>query len=625
MADFFIGGLEAFLDTPDKNKIVVDDPSSKKLIPKESIEYPFLSNDLSEEQIREKFVDLIRNFTPEFTSWHIGTMIIYNMRQLNILELSYLPTGDQLVLVNYDDFWTRYNVITAYFAEKCLIHAKRFDAELTAKEYWDKNANVLANNIIEKKLPITNANLAEQMYYNYKTPGFFYLTHVIGLYRKFNATCVLDMCAGWGNHLVAAFAESLNFYCGVDPSSCMFKVYDEIINFFRKTNKHTKTEMINEPFEDAKIPEKNYDLVLSTPPYFFLEHYSDESSQSDNKFPNLDDWYEKFLMFSLRKAWGYLKPGGYLAVNINDINLNFVRGKPNESLYAEFLEKGSSIKYVERMIQDINLFPDSIYLGVILTVNHTKKKRESPQPVWLWRKDVILTNNPPFKVINVDNFNIITDEDLPAGTKQRTINFLKGIGSDLLYNGSFYSMQIVYYALAAKLAKKKIYAYFDFKYLKKEHIAIFRARMFGINVLDINMKENKPESLITVPNAKTNENIKNLLINVFKEHIDVFKKVKTIWIPESLSLAEALTSLGLNIKVNMVQICDKIKNENEQIKIYVSDDPCYKKSIIDAPYPSIPFWDSKVYIVAKKYGAEEDWIFNNGSLINNDFALRKFL
>ena len=68
MADFFIGGLEAFLDTPDKNKIVVDDPSSKKLIPKESIEYPFLSNDLSEEQIREKFIDLIKNFTPEFTS-----------------------------------------------------------------------------------------------------------------------------------------------------------------------------------------------------------------------------------------------------------------------------------------------------------------------------------------------------------------------------------------------------------------------------------------------------------------------------------------------------------------------------------------------------------------------------
>ena len=145
-------------------------------------------------------------------------MMIYNMSQLNILELSYLPTGNQLILVNYEDFWNRYNVITAYFAEKCLIHAKRFDAELTAKEYWDKNANVLANNLIEKNLPITNANLADQMYYNYKTPGFFYLTHVIGLYRKFNVTRVLDMCAGWGNHLVAAFVESLKFYCGVDKT-----------------------------------------------------------------------------------------------------------------------------------------------------------------------------------------------------------------------------------------------------------------------------------------------------------------------------------------------------------------------------------------------------------------------
>lgn len=561
-------------------------------IPKESIEYPFLRNDLTKELIYNKFNDLLK-FKPTFSEISYENASIRNIPDLNPLELCYLQNGKPKALINYPDYWTKYNLITSYFSERCMIHSKRFDVELTAKEYWDTNKGKLVQNLIEQQLPITNANLADQMYLNYIGPTYFNITNVCGIIDLLGGKCILDFCAGWGDRLIGSLVRDADFYCGVDPNSCLHTVYPEIVNFFQR---RTEVKMIESPFETAEIPDKNYDLILTSPPFFTLEEYSPESTQSIIKYGNLEDWYNNFLLFSLKKAWSYLKPGGHMAIYINDISLRTLKSK-------------QSIKYTERMIQDVNLFPDSLYLGVLMLMSLKNNKPISPQPLWIWHKNVIPVN-PPFNIAQYDEFNVIDDGVLMAGTKQRAMNFLTNIDSDFLFTGNMYGMQIVYHALAAKIAKKKIYAYFDFKYFRPDCSAILRARMLGINILPKTGK-NIP-GLYIVPSAHTDNIIKNLLIKEFENHADQLKQITTIWIPESMCLADALMHINPNIQIIMVLICNKTNVQN--MKTYRALESCYEPARYPPKYESVPMWDAKVWAIAKKNGKKGDWIFNTGAL-----------
>ena len=63
------------------------------------------------------------------------------------------------------------------------------------------------------------------------------------------------------------------------------------------------------------------DSVLTSPPYFCAEIYSDEETQSAKKFPTYAEWREGFLRKMLKTCATYLKPGGYVLWNIADISI----------------------------------------------------------------------------------------------------------------------------------------------------------------------------------------------------------------------------------------------------------------------------------------------------------------
>jgi hypothetical protein len=207
---------------------------------------------------------------------------------------------------------------------------------------------------------------------------------MVSLIKFFNAKRILDFSAGWGDRLIGAMAApGVEFYCGVDPNSCLHSNYQKMIDFFIKNDKDKKKfMMVHSPFETAKIPNKKYDLVCTSPPYFTLEIYSDESTQStsslsssnssslsDSSNSNVDKWLNDFLFFSLRKAWKHLIKGGHMVIIINDMK---------------------EIKFVEKMLNYVkNRIVDSKYLGTIgyaEKMNDQPGKYKSPQPMWIWEK-----------------------------------------------------------------------------------------------------------------------------------------------------------------------------------------------------------------------------------------------
>ncbi len=62
-----------------------------------------------------------------------------------------------------------------------------------------------------------------------------------------------------------------------------------------------------------------FDFVFTSPPYFDVERYSEEDTQSWQRYSDIESWLGGFLFPSLKKSWGSLEEGGRIAINITDV------------------------------------------------------------------------------------------------------------------------------------------------------------------------------------------------------------------------------------------------------------------------------------------------------------------
>jgi 16S rRNA G966 N2-methylase RsmD len=110
----------------------------------------------------------------------------------------------------------------------------------------------------------------------------------------FNVKSVLDVCVGWGGRMLGACSVEGVRYTGIEP--CV-KTYDGLCSI-RDKLKLADVELINKPAERAlyeDIPEDTkFDMALTSPPYYNLELYSDEDTQSLS-YGTYEQWIEKFM------------------------------------------------------------------------------------------------------------------------------------------------------------------------------------------------------------------------------------------------------------------------------------------------------------------------------------------
>jgi hypothetical protein len=106
---------------------------------------------------------------------------------------------------------------------------------------------------------------------------------------------VLDVCAGWGGRMIGAkSAGGLKVhYTGIDPCAKTYAALRAIRDELGLTN----VTLINKPAEVALQQSLGtYDIALTSPPYYNLELYSDEPTQSVSG-PNAgyQAWLDTFL------------------------------------------------------------------------------------------------------------------------------------------------------------------------------------------------------------------------------------------------------------------------------------------------------------------------------------------
>ncbi len=227
------------------------------------------------------------------------------------------------------------------------------------------------------------------------------------IYDKLGSKNVLDFSAGWGDRLAGFYgSETGEYYLGIDPRKENHPIYHKQAEFYDKHRTlfevEKKYEFIESPAEDVDFSEyeDTFDTVFTSPPYFNVERYSYDDTQSWVKYKDITDWNEKFLQKTLKNLWCSVKAGGYLLVNISDVYTN-----------SKWSTERGWLEICNPMNDFLSTFHDSEYQGCIgmemakrpnsggagtaksedyneetLQKTEETKDKRFCEPIWVWRK-----------------------------------------------------------------------------------------------------------------------------------------------------------------------------------------------------------------------------------------------
>jgi len=138
----------------------------------------------------------------------------------------------------------------------------------------------------------------------------------VEVYAKFKPSVVLDPCAGWGGRAVgAAVCENVRYF-GIDINQSLKIPYQNMCAFLNsKSNIDPRIRMTiaDAVTYDYSQIEPNYDMVFTSPPYYFIEKYSHNPFYNNSK----DEMDEQFYSPLFSQTYLHLLPGGCMALNVN--------------------------------------------------------------------------------------------------------------------------------------------------------------------------------------------------------------------------------------------------------------------------------------------------------------------
>lgn len=131
------------------------------------------------------------------------------------------------------------------------------------------------------------------------------------VYQKFSPTSVLDFTMGWGGRLVGACALDVPHYIGIDSNTNLREPYRKMVSFLKPLSS-TKTTLIFRDALSIDYDSLDYDMVLTSPPYFNIERYANQPNRSK------EDWISEFYEPLFAKTFAGMKKGGHYCLNIPD-------------------------------------------------------------------------------------------------------------------------------------------------------------------------------------------------------------------------------------------------------------------------------------------------------------------
>lgn len=319
--------------------------------------FPYKSYSMSEEYLKNSLKEL-SSYKPVLLK---RSFCIANLEEFSAKQLLY--RGQPCILAVYNDYYDKYNKAVEYFSDPTRMTAKLL-GKLSPLEQWQTETANFVHSCLSTYGRLDAYTLRETVYSLASECTEFKTSIAAALMWMFKPKSILDFSAGRGPRLMAAIAKGID-YTGVDPDIRAIQCCQSIANFFGQG----RVTLIHALFQDITLPQR-YDMVLTSPPYFTLEHYCDDDTQSTTMFPTLDGWLQGFLYPSLEKAWSYLNVGGHMIININDFHKAMV----------------PRYKFTKLAVNFVSRLSGNEYLGVIGSALVENNKLKHTQPFWIWKK-----------------------------------------------------------------------------------------------------------------------------------------------------------------------------------------------------------------------------------------------
>jgi hypothetical protein len=137
----------------------------------------------------------------------------------------------------------------------------------------------------------------------------------VEVYQRFKPTRILDFSAGWGGRAVGAAVCNMAYF-GIDINAALYDAYNNMSAFLNDSS-GSNSNSINMVIADAvsfdySTISPGYDMVFTSPPYYFIEKYS-----HNKNYASKNEMDQHFYIPVFSNTFKHLLPGGHFILNIN--------------------------------------------------------------------------------------------------------------------------------------------------------------------------------------------------------------------------------------------------------------------------------------------------------------------
>lgn len=132
-----------------------------------------------------------------------------------------------------------------------------------------------------------------------------------------------DPCAGWGGRMLGTLAAGWR-YRSCEPNPVTWQNLERMQQFLAQdAGAVFDCSILQQPAETFDVGSiAPVDIVLTSPPYFNLEIYNQNSDQSYHQFDTYDSWEKNWLVPLINRCLDALNPAGISAWNVMNFQGN---------------------------------------------------------------------------------------------------------------------------------------------------------------------------------------------------------------------------------------------------------------------------------------------------------------
>lgn len=206
-----------------------------------------------------------------------------------------------------------YLFLSDYFTQKARMKSRFLDKQTPLEMFRKKRQHIIDQ---LGKTPDYNT-VYTYLWENSKMCSTFPVTVAKAIIDHYKPKRVFDPSAGWGDRMLACMACDVS-YQGVDPNRELVSGYQQMISVLKADER--KYGLVSLPIEEYTLQNMNeIDMILTSPPFFNMEHYSEDSNQSERRYSSYDEWKRRFLYPLLRRCYLFLQVGGHFIIYVNNI------------------------------------------------------------------------------------------------------------------------------------------------------------------------------------------------------------------------------------------------------------------------------------------------------------------